>query len=207
VARARRRRADRRARAPPGRALPEHPGLGLRVAHVHAGSGRPAEARRLLDTFALDEFRGLPHDGLWLGAIALLTETAAALGEPRHAPRLHALLQPYADRNVAFGWVSFCGGSASRHLGLLARLLGREDEAIVRLEAALAMNERMRARPLVARTRLELAGALLDRSDPVREDVTRAREHLEATEREAGALGMTRLLDQARAARMSALSP
>ena len=145
----------RRARAARGpgpllrRALRDDPRLALR-ARLAAGRDRPRPTRRARCStrFAADDFRGLPLDGIWLGAVAYLAEAAAALGDATHAAALHDLLEPYADRNVAVGWASTCAGSASRHLGLLADLLGRRDEAIERLETALAMNERMRARPV-----------------------------------------------------------
>ena len=124
------------------------PGWRCVLAWLLAETGRADEAREMLDGFAADDFRGLPLDGIWLGAVAYLAETAAVLGDATHAAALHDLLEPYADRNVAIGWASTCAGSASRHLGLLADLLGHRDEAIARLETALAMNERMRARPL-----------------------------------------------------------
>ena len=173
--------------------FPSIPGWGCVLAHVHAESGRTEEARRLVESFARDDFRGLPHDGLWLGAIALLSETSASFGEDRHAERLYGLLEPYADRNVAFGWVSACGGSASRHLGLLAGLLGDRERAIAHFETALRINGRMRARPLVARTRLDLARALLegDAADP------RGGELLDAALADARALGMTRVVAEA----------
>ena len=90
-----------------------------------------------------------------------LAEAAAALGDATHAAALYELLEPYADRNVAIGWASTCAGSAARHLGLLADLLGKREQAVAHFETALAMNERMRARPWVARTQVELARVLL----------------------------------------------
>jgi hypothetical protein len=128
--------------------------------------------------------------------MAYLAETAATLGDATHAAALHELLSPYADRNVAVGWASTCMGSASRHLGLLADLLGRRDEAIAHFESALAMNERMRARPWVARTQIELARVLAQK--PAGRD--RSAELLDAGLGEAQALGMPRLLERASAA-------
>ena len=153
---------------------------------LQAESGRADEARATVDGFARDGFRGLPLDGIWLGAIAHLAETAAVLGDATHAAPLYDLLEPYADRNVAIGWASTCYGSASRHLGLLADVLGRREQAIAHFEVALAMNERMRARPWVARTQVELARVL------PRED-GRAASLLEAGGAEAERLGMPRL--------------
>ena len=113
-----------------------------------------------------------------------------ALGDATHAAALHDLLEPYADRNVAVGWASVCTGSASRHLGQLADLLGRRDEAIDRFETALAMNERMRARPWVIHTQLDLARVLAQ--SPA--DRERATELFETALTEARSLGMPRLV-------------
>jgi tetratricopeptide (TPR) repeat protein len=166
------------------------PGWRCVLAWLLAETGRPDEAREILDAFAADDFRGLPLDGIWLGAVAYLAETAAVLGDGSHAAKLHDLLEPYADRNVAIGWASTCAGSASRYLGLLADLLGRRDEAIARLETALAMNERMRARPWVVHTQLDLARVLAHTPG----DRERAAELYDAALAEARALGMPRLV-------------
>jgi DNA-binding SARP family transcriptional activator/tetratricopeptide (TPR) repeat protein len=172
------------------------PGWVCVLAHLLAETDRGDEAREILDAFAADDFRGLPLDGIWLGAVGYLAETAAALGDATHAEALHDLLEPYADRNVAVGWASACTGSAARHLGLLADLLGRREQAIAYFETALAMNERMRARPWVAHTQVELARVLSQQASG-RE---RAAELLEAGLAEAQRLGMPRLTERAAAA-------
>jgi DNA-binding SARP family transcriptional activator len=176
------------------------PGWRCVLAWLLAETGRAEEARELLDGFAADEFRGLPLDGIWLGAVAYLAETAAVLGDATHAAALHDLLEPYADRNVAIGWASTCAGSASRHLGLLADLLGNRDEAIRRLETALAMNERMRARPWAVHTQIELARVLAQAPA----DRERAASLFDAALLEARRLGMPRLLAQAERLRTEA---
>jgi hypothetical protein len=167
------------------------PGWRCVLAHLLAETGRADEAREILDRFAADGFRGVPLDGIWLGAMAYLAETAAALGDATHAAALHDLLEPYADRNVAVGWASTCTGSAARHLGLLADLLGRRKAAIGYFETALAMNERMRARPWVARTKVEFARLLLQK--PAGRE--RGSELLEAGIAEGQELGMPRLVE------------
>jgi hypothetical protein len=166
------------------------PGWRCVLAWLLAETGRSDEARELLDGFAADGFHALPLDGIWLGAVAYLAETAAVLGDATHAAALHDLLEPYADRNVAIGWASTCAGSASRHLGLLADLLGRRDEAIQRLETALAMNERMRARPWVVHTQIALASVLAQAPA----DRERAASLFDAGVAEARQLGLPRLL-------------
>jgi hypothetical protein len=123
--------------------------------------------------------------------MAYLAETAAALGDATHAAALHDLLEPYSDRNVAVGWASTCTGSAARHLGLLADLLDRRKAAIGYFETALAMNERMRARPWMARTKVEFARLLLQK--PAGRE--RGSELLEAGIAEAQELGMPRLVE------------
>jgi eukaryotic-like serine/threonine-protein kinase len=167
------------------------PGWRCVLAHLLAETGRPDEARAILDDFAADDFRGIPLDGIWLGAVGYLADTAAAIGDPTHAATLHDLLEPYADRNVAVGWASTCTGSAARHLGLLADLLGRRRPATAYFETALAMNERMRARPWVARTQVEFARLLAQK--PAGRD--RAAELLDAGLAEAQRLGMPRLVE------------
>jgi tetratricopeptide (TPR) repeat protein len=174
------------------------PGWRCALAHVYAENGRHEDARRILDGFARSDFRELPLDGLWLGAIAVLAETAVALGEPTHAERLHALLRPYADRNVTIGWVSACHGSASRHLGLLEGLRGHREEALAYFDKALETNKRIGARPLVARTRLDLARTILERFEPSPSDVRWASAELDAALDEATTLGMSRLAQECR---------
>jgi DNA-binding SARP family transcriptional activator len=169
------------------------PGWRCVLAWLLAETGRTDEARAILDAFAAEDFRGLPLDGIWLGAVAYLAETAAALGDATHAGALHDLLEPYADRNVAIGWASTCAGSASRHLGLLADVLGRREEAIARLETALAMNEHMRARPWVVHTQLDLARVLAQAPA----DRERGGELYDAALAEARSIGMPRLVAKA----------
>ena len=176
------------------------PGWVCVLAHLLADTGRHDEAREILDNFAADDFRGLPLDGIWLGAMGYLAETAAILGDATHAQVLHDMLEPYADRNVAIGWASACTGSAARHLGLLADLLGKRQQAIAYFETALAMNERMRARPWVANTQVELA-RVLSQQTAGRE---RAGELLESAIGEAQRLGMPRLVERAEAVRSGA---
>jgi hypothetical protein len=169
------------------------PGWYCVLALLLAETGRADEARETIDAFAADDFRGLPLDGIWLGAVAHLAEAAAVLGDATHAGALCELLEPYADRNIVVGLAAVCAGSASRHLGLLADLLGRRDDAIAHFDAALAMNERMRARPWVARTQVEMA-RVLAQAPGGREQ---AAELLDAGLAEARRLGMPRLVQTA----------
>jgi len=75
---------------------------------------------------------------------------------------------------------------------MLAACLGRFDDAERHVAEALAMNERLGARPYVVRTRRAWAEMLLDRNAPG--DAARARELIAAGRAEAEQLGMAREL-------------
>jgi DNA-binding SARP family transcriptional activator len=174
--------------------FPAIPGWRCVLLHLQVELGRLDEARRGLDELAGEGFRDLPYDGIWLGAVALLAEAAAALGDAGTAHTLYGLLLPFAERNVAIGWASTCAGSASRHLGLLACAMARRDDAARHFEAAIAMNEHMGAHPWVARTQVEYAQMLLRNPDLSTQE--RAAKLLETGLAEARRLGMRRLIAQ-----------
>jgi len=94
-----------------------------------------------------------------MGAVA---ETCSLIGEVDVdvATECYELLAPFADRCIVLGdgYVLWC--SVEKSLGLLARTLGRADDACRHLERALAVHRRLEAPPLVARTSFELARAL-----------------------------------------------
>src|SRR5439155_7478706 len=83
------------------------------------------------------------------------------------------------------------------YLGLVARTMGRLDDAAAHFEAALAVATRMRAPVLVARTQYEYATALRARAAPG--DAARARQLLAAAHEVAEAFGMEELRAQTEA--------
>jgi hypothetical protein len=84
-------------------------------------------------------------------------------------------------------------GSYGQFCGMLAACLGRWDDAERHFTEGLAMNERLGARPAIARTRGAWAAMLLDRNDPSRPgDAARARDLIAAGRTEAEQLGMAR---------------
>ena len=122
----------------------------------------------------------------WLYGMSLLAETSALLGDADSAPVLYRLLVPWGAFN-ADDYPEGVRGSVSRYLGLLAKGTDRRDEAASHFEDALAINERMGARPWLARTQNDYARTLFDRDDPG--DRERAQELLDqalATYRELG---------------------
>jgi DNA-binding NarL/FixJ family response regulator len=90
---------------------------------------------------------------------------------------------------VAGEWI----GAVDYHLGRLATLLGRWDEAAAHLEAATTLHERMGAHPWVALSQRSHAAALLGRGAAA--DLARARELLESAGRVFAELEMGRDLE------------
>src|SRR5262249_10967017 len=87
-----------------------------------------------------------------------------------------------------------CLGSAQTYLGMLAATYGDHDAAAGHFEAGLAMNERMGARPLTARTQQAYARMLLARGRSGDRD--RAAALVAAARETAQACGMAALLSE-----------
>jgi hypothetical protein len=119
-----------------------------------------------------------------------------ALGDGARAEPLYALLEPYAGRNVVVGRAATSNGSASRLLGILAAAMHSWELAEGHFISALAMHERMGARPWIARTQLAYAEMLLTRR--ARGDKARAGELLGEAAQTADLLGMPVVAQRAR---------
>jgi DNA-binding SARP family transcriptional activator len=160
--------------------------LWVLAADLYCRVGQREEAQAILDRFAETDFY-IWVDNDKLAGWCLLAEVCSSLGDPTHASRLYELLLPNAHRNaVSHPVCAF--GSVSRYLGLLASTLGRFEDAERHFEAALAMNERMGARPSLAHTEHDYGRLLLARG--AEGDETKARELLGAALATARELGM-----------------
>jgi DNA-binding SARP family transcriptional activator len=157
------------------------------LARLEAQLGNTARARRELEELVQHDCAMLPFDLEWLYGMSHLAETAVAVGDTDSAAVLHRLLLPWEALNAA-DVPEGMRGSTARYLGLLAVSLDRSDDAIRHLEAALAMNERMGARPWLALTQEDLARTLLGRGGAG--DAERARELLDAAVTTYRELGM-----------------
>jgi tetratricopeptide (TPR) repeat protein len=135
------------------------------LALLHARLGRTPEAKRALDDLARDDFSALPFDQEWLYGMSLLAETSALLGDTDSASVLYRLLVPWATLNVADVGEGI-RGSVARYLGILATMTKSWPEAELHFDAALAMNERMGARPWLAHTQGDYARMLIARDEP-----------------------------------------
>ncbi|HEY1508721.1 MAG TPA: AAA family ATPase [Solirubrobacteraceae bacterium] len=118
------------------------------------------EALAVLAVDSASSFSEHPYDSNWLAGIAIYAQACANLAEPVAAAKLHELLAPWSD-HVAFNSAT-TWGLVERLLGNLDRVLGRYDDAERRLVHAAERHEQMYAPVWLARTRLDLAGLLLE---------------------------------------------
>jgi tetratricopeptide (TPR) repeat protein len=167
----------------------ENPGIpGFRVvlALTYCELDRLDEAAALFEPDVSADFRTLPYDAIWLGAMSYLAEVCAQLGHRAGAERLYERLRPWGDQVVFSG--AAVTGSVHRYLGMLAATAGRLDDADAHLASALDVNDRLGAVVYAARTRLDWARVLATRQ--ARSDLARARELTESALLSARELGL-----------------
>jgi imidazolonepropionase-like amidohydrolase len=118
-------------------------------------------ARRSYSSFpTLDQVPPFVHLPMLQGKV----ELAAGLGDLAGARDAYQSLQPYADLFVCGGVGALTiHGSVQSWLGVAAGAIGRGDDAVRRLHAGVAANERAGLRPFVAHSRLQLARVLARR--------------------------------------------
>ena len=144
------------------------PGLAL----IASDLGFEGAARTAFENMAASGF-AFPIDAKWSLTISYLGEVCTRLGDTSRAEWLYELLLPYRDITIIAPVSTVCCGSAARYLGMLASVIGNWAMAEEHFEAALAMDERLKAWPWLAHTQHEFAGALLvhgGRGDRVRAD-------------------------------------
>jgi tetratricopeptide (TPR) repeat protein len=149
------------------------PGYVAALAWAHAETGQTEPAHRLLEKFAATGF-AFPADTMWLTAMALYAIAAVECREPVYAGPLLERLAPWADQWDYAGINS--QGPISHHLGGLATVLGRYDEAEAYFARASASTERAGAKFFAAQTQLWWGRMLVERQAPG--DAQRAREFL-----------------------------
>ena len=150
---------------------PAYVGYRVSLALFHAELGNAEEAKRELDQLAANDFAELPDSLMFLFCLAALAETCAHLDERRYAEILYPMLAPYGDLHVQTGVAAVSLGSASRYLGLLARVTRRWSDAARHFEDALRANANSGERPWLAYTQHDYARLLHERrleDDPER---------------------------------------
>jgi hypothetical protein len=172
-------------------AEPHVPAWRACLARLYAETDQVAAARDQLDILRASAFE---HDlnWSWTGHMVNLSEVVSDLDDRSAAAVLYERLGPIAGQVDVLAVVCGCSGSYAQWCGMLAACLGRFDEADGHFAAALAMKERLGARPYVVRTRRAWAAMLLARAAPG--DAARARELIAAGRAEAEPLGMAREL-------------
>ncbi len=159
--------------------------------------GRHAEACAAIAELGRRGLPALRRGGAWCFSLTVLADACAELGDRNTSAHVRPMLLPFSGRTAVFMWGHLCVGAVDHYLGLLDVTLEDWDAAEGHFEAALAMNERMRARPFLAHTRREYAAMLLRRGR--RGDAARARELLAAAIASYDELGMGYWADKARA--------
>jgi hypothetical protein len=131
----------------------------------------------------------------------MLIPSAIARRDVRRLQEFHDMASPYRGQLVVAGVMppSDALGAYSHHLARLEGALGRDDDARRSFEEALAMYERMQARPWLARAQLDYARLLRDRGAAA--DQPRASELAAAAETAARTLGMPLVAERAAALR------
>jgi hypothetical protein len=125
-------------------AVVDNPSLpAFRAVHALAlcSAGNLDRARDLLDAVGADGFASTPLDLSWSTTLTMWSEVAFHVDAGDHAAPLYELLLPHAGTVVWNG--AFTYGPMRRHLGRLALMVDRHDEAETHLAAAGAEHERL----------------------------------------------------------------
>jgi tetratricopeptide (TPR) repeat protein len=168
---------------------------------VYAQLGHRAQARHELEALARDDFSDLPRGDGWLMSLSMLSGVVAFLDDAPRAQLLYDLLLPYSDRCVV-GLATFCLGSVSHPLGLLATTMSRYDAAECHFERAIKMNAQIRSPLWIAYTQLDYAHMLLLRDHCG--DREKALDLLGKALATAEKLGLTALADKTRPLKLAA---
>lgn len=122
--------------------------------------GQRELARSVLETMVGDTGSDLPREVGYLNAVANLALIAVELGDAERAERLYDELAPYPHYNTPTCLMWF-EGSVSHALAALAVLLKRGKRAGAHFDDAMAMNEQLGLRPLLAETTYRYARFVL----------------------------------------------
>ena len=154
----------------PGVDTPE--GYRIITALMRAHLGQTAEAREVLQRQVAEPFLNIEDENLSTYALVWLLELAILVGDRGLCSIMAERLAPAANLSTVY----LMGTCPARHLGAAAALLGEHDRAREHYRQALEAAAKIRFRPEIALTRLQLCELLLDQ-DP--EDRSEALEHLD----------------------------
>src|SRR6266536_3492436 len=172
--------------------FPALPVLRTSLAAALAEAGCADQARAEVERLAARDLATVPRDLTWSFSLATLALACHHLGDAELAVKLYKLLEPYADRNIAFGRIgALCLGPASYFLGLLDLTLGRPEQALRRFQHAATLAGRIQSPPMIARCREGQARALLALGRPGdRQQAAALLDQVAATAKELGICGL-----------------
>jgi len=170
-------------------AHPHNPAWRAALARLYTETDQLEQAREQIDILRANGFDH-PRNWNWPAYMCTLSDAIRDLDDSSAAAVLYERLHPVARQVYMLAGMLLCGGSYGLYAGMLAACLHRWDDAEGHFADALAMNERLGARPFVVRTRRAWASMLLDRNAPG--DAARARDLIAAGRAEAEQLGMAR---------------
>jgi class 3 adenylate cyclase len=127
-----------------------------------AEMGHQDDARAVFAEVALGGFAKLRRDGNYLMNLALLCDACLLVGNLEAATLLYDLVRPFEGTCLFFATATTYG-CADRHLGNLAAMVERFDDATRHFEQALAFERRMGARTWLARAQIDYARMCLTR--------------------------------------------
>jgi tetratricopeptide (TPR) repeat protein len=165
------------------------------LALAQLDTGDEESALHTLDSLSADDLRRAQGENAWGSVLALLAEVAASGATPSKAAVLYEMLDPFAGRLISAVIGLACLGAAERFQGMLSATLERWDDAEAHFERALELEERIRGRALLPRTRYWQARFFRARARPGDDDA--AAQLLAGVAQETQRLGMRRLHEQA----------
>jgi hypothetical protein len=130
-----------------------------------AGVGHTKSLARNLADRDVAELAAVDASYNWLMSVVGVTIAASTAGDATWAAAAHDALAPYSGRNCVMGYAAYLG-AVDHHLGALAAVLGRADEAAEHLGAALERHRTIEARPWVALSAAWAANVLAERDGP-----------------------------------------
>ncbi len=157
-------------------------------------AGEHALARELFAVQARAGFDQIRRDLEWLPVIGFFCHACAGLDDTEFAPVLYDLLAANPARAIGVGPLAGWWAPADYHLGALCRVMGRFDEAELRLRSALTTTEHLGARPWQARTQIELARVIEIAHGSADTTITALRESAASIAADLGAAGIAALL-------------
>jgi hypothetical protein len=156
----------------------------LAVAAAVTGDDRTAVSS--LATLCGSDLGGLARSSSWLVTMNGIVQAAYLLGQADVAEQAYALLRPYASLPMVGSLGVTCFGSTEQALGVAALTVGRLDQAVCHLRAAVQHNLALAHWPAVLASRHRLARAYLLRGAPG--DTAAARRELDAVAGEGASL-------------------